>query len=238
MNIAICDDDTSVIGFLEDIVHECFGQNEKSYTCDAFMSGESLLKYMASSEAVYQIYLLDIEMKEINGFTAAARIRENDPEAVIIFITSHDELVMEAFEVVAFHFLVKPLDPDKTKQVLQKAVSTIKVRQAVFQFQSERTMITLRYSDIIYFESNKRKFIIHTKTEKYEFYATMRELLAQINPGQFVQIHNSFVVNMDYVSTVRGHEIILDQGECLNMTPKFLEIFNQRYKNYVQARMW
>lgn len=81
-----------------------------------------MLDHLKKEADVFQIYLLDVEMEVLDGFEVARFIREKDQEAIIIFITSHVEWMPEAFEVNAFHYLIKPIDELKVKQVLTKAM--------------------------------------------------------------------------------------------------------------------
>lgn len=121
MNIAICEDSIEMLGELERLVYDCCVRDENQLTCETFSSGEELLDTLKKDHIRFQIYLLDIEMKEVNGLETAAIIRKTDQNAAIIFVTSHSELMQEAFDVLAFHYLIKPIHEEKVRQVLLRA---------------------------------------------------------------------------------------------------------------------
>lgn len=109
MNIAICDDDRLMSGQIEKLVEQVFHGETSKYNTEVFFSGDRLLDFLEQSPNYFHMYLLDIEMEGADGLETAARIREADSDAVIIFMTSHAELMSEAFEVLAFQFIIKPL---------------------------------------------------------------------------------------------------------------------------------
>ena len=237
MNIAICEDSIEIVGILESIVFECFENNTDRFTCDTFLSGEELLKNIKTNQTTYQIYILDIEMGEVNGLEAAAEIRKTDHKAIIIFVTSHNELMQEAFEVTAFHFLVKPINREKTKQVILRALEAVQVKKNTFHYKVRKKINTLYFDQIEYFESYKRKIFIHTSDEVLEYYGTLKELFEQIDTTYFVQIHNSYIVNMDYIKYVDALTVMLVSGDKIAITKKFYKNFNLLYRNYVLKRM-
>lgn len=237
MNIAICDDNLQVIGTFEKIVDDCFLGQRNQYTCDAFLSGEELLKSISQNPRKYQVYIMDIEMKCLTGIETALKIREQDPNCLIIFATSHQELMQEAFDVIPFHFLVKPIDEDKAKRILLRAFDMLEYAKKLFSFKSGKTIVTLNYEEIVYFESDKRKMYVHTETEKYEYYGTIRDVIGEVSPLIFSQLHHSFIVNMGKVITMEKDGIRLRSGEHVPVSKTYYQSFNAAYKNYVFARV-
>lgn len=237
MNIAICDDNPKMIGQIETLLLSFFDNDPNQFSYEAFLSGESLIDHLNREEAHFQIYLLDVEMKALDGFEVARSIREKDQQAIIIFITSHVEWMQEAFEVNAFHYLIKPIDEVKVKQVLTKAVEQLSLRKMILQFTIQKKVYTVYLGQVEYFESMKRKMIIHLKNGKeYEYYGTMKEVIDKVSSQLFTQIHHSYVANMDYIQTKSGETIVMQSGREITITKKFQKSFQQAYRNYVLMR--
>ncbi|MDU5334493.1 LytTR family DNA-binding domain-containing protein [Enterococcus sp.] len=237
MNIAICDDNPKMIGQIETLLLSFFDNDPNQFSYEAFLSGESLIDHLNREEAHFQIYLLDVEMKALDGFEVARSIREKDQQAIIIFITSHVEWMPEAFEVNAFHYLIKPIDEVKVKQVLTKAVEQLSLRKMILQFTIQKKIYTVYLGQVEYFESMKRKMIIHLKNGKeYEYYGTMKEVIDKVSSQLFTQIHHSYVANMDYIQTKSGETIVMQSGREITITKKFQKSFQQAYRNYVLMR--
>lgn len=238
MNIAICEDNIYMQTKLEEIVSSCFSDDTNLFECEVFPSGEALLQYEEQNKIQFQIYLLDIEMAKLTGMETAKKIRQKDKNAIIIFITSHGELMQEAFEVFAFHFLVKPIDETKAKQVLLRAIETLQLKQSVFQFTIRKKIHTLNLQQIEYFESFQRKMIIHTvDSETFTYYGTLKDVLDKIPTQLFAQVHSSYIVNMEQIKTVSGEEIILNSDTGVLLTKTYHKAFNETYRNFALSRM-
>lgn len=239
MKIAICDDSYTTQSELEELVWESFQGNKGELECDVFSSGIELIVNMEQQHLLerYQIYILDIEMDGINGLEVAARIRQIDQAATIIFATSHKELMQEAFDVNAFNYLVKPLDHAKAKRVLEKAYNFLTLSYVSFEFKIGKKNFRIRLDDIIYFEGKGRKIILHGNGENYEFYGSIKNLIRELDSHLFVQVHASFVVNMKYISVATNEEVILKNGEKIGITKKYHDLFNMTYSNFVLMRL-
>ena len=113
MRIAICDDEKNI--------RELIGNKVAKQYPDAkivfFSSGEELLL----SEEKIDILFLDIQMNGKNGMETARQLRKKDKKIIIIFVTAIEDYVFQAFDVGAFHYLVKPIEDAKFADVLYRA---------------------------------------------------------------------------------------------------------------------
>ena len=106
MRIAICDDEISVQQILEEKVKGLF----QYAVIEKFTSGDDLI----ASGCKPDILFLDVQMPGKNGIETAKCIRMDNEDTIIIFITALDEYVYNAFDVGAFHYLIKPKPNDST----------------------------------------------------------------------------------------------------------------------------
>lgn len=237
MNIAICDDDRLMSGQIENLVNQVFHGETSKFNTEVFFSGDSLLSFLTQSPNYFQMYLLDIEMAGTDGLATAAKIREADPDAVIIFMTSHSELMSEAFEVLAFQFIVKPFDNEKAIGIISSAVRYLQKRKGVFQFVSQKKIYTFFLNQISYIESSGRKIFLHTTDrETYEYYGTLKDAREQVKGILFAQIHNSIIINLESLSTVESNFVYLKEGEKLPISKKFHASFHEQFQQFVLSR--
>lgn len=234
MNIAICDDNVYAVSKLEELLDSVFRNQLGNYKYEVFPSGDTLLAYLEHHPRQFQLYLLDIEMPGISGLETAKKIRQEDSEALIVFVTSHTELMSEAFQVYAFHFITKPFTDDMVKGVVIKAAQLMQDRQALFQFKVGKIYHTVYRSQITCVESYGRKMTLHTRSgETHDYYGTLKATLEQVAGPTFVQVHNSYVVNMGQLDRVSADSLSLQDGQTVPISKKFQTDFHRAYRNYV-----
>ena len=115
MTAAICDDEKILCDQLEKWI------KKQAPDCDLalFTSGEALLR----EKKDFDIIFLDIRMEGIDGIETAKRLRSRRAETILIFITGIKEHVFDAFDVSAFHYLLKPVDEEKFAEVFARAAA-------------------------------------------------------------------------------------------------------------------
>lgn len=120
MRIAICDDEKEIRELLAEKTVKLYPQADVSL----WQSGEKLL----SAGEKPDILLLDIQMQRKDGMETARELRKQDKAVIIIFVTALSDFVFQAFDVGAFHYLVKPFDDGKFSEVLKNAVKELQDR--------------------------------------------------------------------------------------------------------------
>ena len=100
LRIAVCDDEPQIVKQLADMVMQCAPDCELS----CYEDGEAVLK----AQKTFDLIFIDIQMKPLNGLETAKRVRSLDEGVLIVFITGWKEYVFDAFDVGAFHYLLKP----------------------------------------------------------------------------------------------------------------------------------
>lgn len=235
MKIAVCDDER---GILEDIERRIrrFG-NE--FEIKKYSDGEMLL----SEEFDADILFLDIQMPGRNGLEIAKKLRERSDKLVIIMISAAEEYVFRAFDVRAFHYLVKPLDQDKFHEVLRQAVQFVKSmeKRKDSTDQSGKTMMiksgavhtNVVIDDIVYAEVFNRKILLHTKQEELEYYGKLSDLENMAGDG-FFRPHRAFLINMNYIVSYGSDSVIMTNGEIPISKAKHAEFVREYLKFHVK----
>ncbi len=114
MNIAVVDDEE----IIRQQIHGFIKKQKPEFYISDFATGEELL----AAKADFDIIFLDIQMEGMGGIEAARSLRKKNMDAVLVFITGMKEYVFEAFDVSAFHYLLKPIGEKKFMEVLGRAV--------------------------------------------------------------------------------------------------------------------
>ena len=124
MKFAICDDNSIDSNYVYELVKKWSNENKYQVDIETFSSAESFLFHYVDNKD-YDVLLLDIEMKKMDGVSLAREIRKTNKNVQIIFITGYSEYIAEGYDVEALNYLMKPFKTEKLYEVLNKAVTKI-----------------------------------------------------------------------------------------------------------------
>lgn len=209
--IAICDDEQNQIEYITLIVASWSAHEGHSCEIRTFASAEAFL-FEYEEDKAYDILLLDVEMKNMNGIELAKRIRKDNNRAEIIFITSHFEFVGEGYEVDALHYLIKPISAEKLTQVLTKAAEKISVEPPSVVISCEGETVKLYESDIFYVESFLHYIVIHTKDKEYKIKENMSVFENKVS-DDFYRIHRSYLVSLKHITRISRTSVNIGNTE-------------------------
>ena len=232
IDIAICDDEQII---RERITHLI---NKQGADCriENFGAGNELL----TAKKHYDIIFLDIQMEGRNGIETARAIREYDSKAVIVFVTAMKEYVFEAFDVAAFHYLLKPIDEKKFTEVFENAAKEIQEQQRAQEAETPTLLIKaknrshmLKQSEIIFIENRANKVEIHTAKDVLETYYSMSKLEGELG-SSFYRCHRGYLVNMEHITEYSNDMIDMDNGEKVYLTKEKYQEFVKVYMRYLR----
>lgn len=191
MEVAIVDD--------EKVIREQIKKLAVKYEPDCnvkyYETGEELL----AEGKKFDVLFLDIQMEGMNGIDTARALREKQEDMVVIFITGVKEYVFEAFDVSAFHYLLKPVEEKKFSEVFERAKKEVEKRTTQGQknifIKTRNRSFTINHDNILYIENRGKKVEIHTSNEIIDTYASMNDLEKQLG-GNFYRCHRGYLVNM------------------------------------------
>ncbi|MBR1853187.1 MAG: response regulator transcription factor [Lachnospiraceae bacterium] len=236
MRVAICDDEKTICELLGKLLQK---EDPGAEVC-FFYSAEELL---AAAED-YQLLFLDIQMPGLKGIDAARRLRERNADICIIFVTAVKEYVFEAFDVAAFHYLLKPVDEEKFAQVYAKARKECERKEEEKKLAGEEQpkplviktrhdTYTIAQADILYIESQVKKQVLHTAKGDIICYGKLNELQEKLGKG-FYRCHRSYLVNMAYINGYTADEIRLTDGGTVYMAKERYADFRKSYLHYLK----
>lgn len=212
LRIAICDDDSKFTRKLETLVLQESQKLGIRADTDVFSDGKTLLKSFQNGDH-YELIFIDIEMEQVDGITAARRIREIDRTVLLVYVSGYDKYLKELFEVEPFRFLSKPLNHAQFDRYFKEACKRINETEVFYQFTFNKEIRKRSVKDIVYFESNNRIVYIHLKdgTNEY-FYGKLNNVEKELAASRqyFLRIHQSFLVNYDYIIKMNFFNITIN----------------------------
>jgi DNA-binding LytR/AlgR family response regulator len=230
LKIAICEDENNQRQEIVNIIERDLDLIKKQYKIFQFRNGEELI----SSILDFDIYFLDILMNKLTGIDVAKRIRCINEKAIIVFISGIKDYVFQAFDVRAFHYILKPVHEEKLKKILYSALEQInkKDKFIITKTISQKTKIFLK--DIMYIESEKRKLKVHTNYDVIEYYYKLSDIEQELYRDNFFRCHKSYIVNLEYVHSYDNTFIILKNLEKIYVSKYKLNDFSKAFMYYLK----
>jgi len=183
--------------------------------------------------SIRKIYLIDIELdNSISGIQIAKKIRENDWESHIIFLTNHADLFEKTHRTVfeVFSFIEKFHNMENRLKKYLKIILSKKFDNKLFKYETSKTTLQLYLHDItyIYRDKEERKLVIHTTKDcSFKVNLTLKEIQEKLD-DRFRQVHRACIVNTERVCKydwVKG-EFTLDNNSVVDLLSK-------KFKNVV-----
>lgn len=230
MNVLVCDDDQQIV---DSIIEELKKKSEETHVALRFYGFSQPSQIDLSLP--YDIALLDIDMGETNGIELARKLRAENENIVIIFITNFIQYAPEGFEVQAFRYLLKADFSAKLDSYFDSAVQEVLQRKQLVTISINSEIIDVPVNDILYLESHRRIIVMHLLDEKrpaYQFYGNITELSEKIEPLGFLRIQKSYLVNMHYVEIFQYNKVQLRGGLCLAPSEKNYNELKQKYLHW------
>lgn len=177
-------------------------------------NGEELVEEVMIKKP--DLVITDIHMPKKNGVQAIKDCRSFNKDVKFIFLTGYEDYAVEAFELAAVDYIVKPVEIRRFRQAMEKAKNLIFFEREKSQppkAEEERKVLPLRevnsmqyipLDDIYFIEKVGKKCLIYTKRKIYETNETMARILARLDES-FCQTHRSNIINLKRVSQITPH---------------------------------
>lgn len=156
------------------------------------------------------LLLLDLEMPGLDGFgVARALVGQENPPA-LVFVTAHDSFAVEAFDLDAVDYVLKPVAPERLQRSVERAIArrSARVREASewlreFWVPRRAELIRIAAQDVDRIDAERDYVRLHVKDRSYLFLHTVSGLEARLDPEQFIRLHRSAILRRDRIKGLR-----------------------------------
>ena len=212
MNTAIIDDDSMLAQLMHFTLNKYAAEHNYEISTSIFDSGEAFLQNFIPNK--YDIVFMDIYMEGMSGVRTARRMRALDNEVILIFLTSSDEHMPDAFSCHAFDYLLKPAKPERVYRVMDDCLEIISKRTSsnnrYIEFSENHREVRVYLRDLVSLEVNNH-YVYITTVDGTEYHPkqSFSSLTKDITEENFLLINRGVMVNMDYVANISDGECIL-----------------------------
>ena len=221
LKIAVVDDEQYICDMISEFILNYSISYDKEIETLCFNTCEQLIKSL--DENRFDIVFLDIRFDEkqegMSGIDLGKRLLKlyaNDNTAVI-YVTSYEKYAIDAIKTRAFDFIKKPVTYEKIAQALSSYFESINDSKTYFQFIRKNTVNSIMTSNIIYLESRGRLVYIHTLFNQYELNAKLSDLTDKVCFKNFIRIHKSYFININFVERFTTDTVTLAGRETISL---------------------
>ena len=232
MHAAIIDDSATDIRFLFDNICRYCEEHKVHMQVDCFDNEQKFLTVL--KEKKYDLVILDIYMKRINGDQLAQVIREKYPKCQIIFTTASQEHAVKAFKIRAPDYLVKPYSYEELENSLNRFEEVYKSFLHYIEVKEGRQYTKILITDILYVDYHNHYIQIHTTSNVVRSYMPFDKFAPELRPyAQFLWCYRNCMVNMDYITAVEDKDFVLTDGKRIPISRAMHQEVTQAYADYM-----
>ena len=230
MRIAICEDLEKDAHALRDMLEAYRAKHGLYMEIAVFSSAEELLA--AFVPGYFHILFMDIFLKNLTGVDAVKKIRAQDEDCTVIFVTVSDSHAVDGFALRAAHYLIKPLDFASFCQAMERCKEQVDRFSRSIEVLENRAPVRVRIRDILYAEVFKNFCIIHTPGRDIKAYLSIDALESELEGESFFRCHRSYLVNLRRVVDVLEDRFLLEGGGEAWISRKVLAGAKKAYRDY------
>ena len=224
IRIAIVEDEEEYVQQLTDYLQEYQRNSNEEIAVTVYHDGDEITSKYKSQ---FDIILMDIQMKFINGMTAAQEIRNIDSSVVIIFITNMTQYAIQGYKVGAMDYILKPISYFAFAERISQAITKLKKRDTHYVVVPIKGgVVRLDTADIYYIEVQGHNLIYHTCTGEYISPGTISAAEKALCSYGFSRGNKSYLINLAHVDGI--------QDKCAQVKGKSLPLGRPRQNAFLQ----
>lgn len=215
ISVAIIEDDTLSAQKLSYGLTDFGQRNEHTFSIARFEDGRSFLQ---NYQPKYDIIFMDIKMPGIDGMSAAEQLRKIDTKTMLIFVTSMVQYAVQGYEVEAFDFIVKPVNPTAFEMKMKRVMRALKLRRgSELTLEANGVTRVLPSSAIHYIEVRNHDLTYHTEQETFSIRGKLSTVEQKLLSESFFRCSISYLINLRYVTKFTGDQVCV-AGEWLRVS--------------------
>jgi two-component system, LytTR family, response regulator len=184
-----------------------------------FVNVFEALEYL-KNESIDLVFL-DINMPDISGLDFSQLLPKN---CQVIFTTAYSQYAVDAFNLNATDYLVKPFDLLRFTKACQKASDSLQkeeVKKEFLMVKDGYDVVKITLTDILYIQSEGNYLTIKETDRKTVTRMTMSEALETLSGSGFMKVHKSYVVNLRKIKKIERHQVTLSDKELVPIAPNY-----------------
>lgn len=233
LHIAICDDDRAAVENHKNMTEHCLKDCGSIGKIETYTTSDNLLCDIVEDRLFFDLILLDIEMPGCSGMEIAGKIRPCLPDVKIIFITSHIEYAIDAFELSIFRYVPKNDLNSRLPAAIRDAVKLIGLEAGkTYTIRTNSRLEKIPYREIYYIERDGKNANITAAGGISKVRKSLQQVYAELGAEEFIFTDRGCIVNMIHILQIRDGMAVLKNGEALPISRSHLQDVKEQINHY------
>ena len=237
IRLAVCDDQQEYAAQVETVIKRCF--REQGIASEILRYTDSrMLIYDIQENEHFDIFCLDIEMPGMSGMELAAEIRKRLPEALIMFITSHTQYAIKAYELSIFRYIPKSELETCLTMALTDGFRLLSLKDRdCYLIESPKKLQKSPLDDILYICKRQKYAVFVTRTGETSVRKPLSQILEELNREEFLMIERGYIVNLFHVIKMEENRVLIRSGEVLPVGGSYLREVRNSISEFWRKRL-
>lgn len=217
MVIGICDDEKVIREKIEKICVNVTGEYDADTVVKTYSDGKEVL------EENFDILILDIEMEDVDGIAVKNYFQSRKKDTIIIFVTSHNEMMSQAFGVNVMGFVTKSYLDSQLPVMLESAIKRVMNTVNIEGVDSRK---------VCYIEAEHIYNILHLENDtEMSVRCSSADLEKMLEGVGFIRVHRTYIINMAYVEHIRDKSVVIN-GKEIPVSSRLRSRLKKEYSRY------
>lgn len=209
IRIAIVDDEVNILEKIKSNVYREFNERNSAVTIVTYTNGKDLLNAVKTGY-LFDVIFLDIELPDGLGLDVAKQLRDSYQNIIIVFVTSFDNYVYDAFDYDVIGYIRKQELNKRLSGVIDRIIKIFTKITNEYIFKNNNGQYRISTQDIVYFESDDHNITLHSNDGKeFSYTDSLKRLEEEFSVYGFFRIHAGYLVNLRYVYSIENGHVVL-----------------------------
>ena len=233
LHIAVCDDEKETALKHRKIAESCLRECGSTGKISVYTDSGNLLYDITEDGFYFDLILLDIEMPGSTGMELAKKIKPRLPNVKIIFITSHIEYAIDAFELSIFRYVPKDDAGGRLSAAIQDAIRLLVLEDGrSYTIRTSSRMEKIPYKTICYLERDGKNTAIITDKGTSRVRKSLQQVYTELDSEEFIYIDRGCIVNMIQIMQIHDGMAVLKSGVSLPVSRSHLQTVKEQINQY------
>lgn len=237
IQLAVCDDQQEYADQVEAVIRRCCREQGTAAEIKRYTDSRMLV-YDIQEREHFDMFFLDIEMPGVSGMELAAEIRNVLPGALILFITSHTQYAVKAYELSIFRYIPKSELETCLTMALADGFRLLSLKeQDSYLIESPKRLEKIPLDDILYICKRQKYAVFVTRTGETSVRKPLSQVLEELNREEFLMIERGYIVNLYHVIKMEENRVLIRSGEVLPVGGSYLKEVRNSISEFWRKRL-